>query len=62
LQKKKRKLEEEDAYAEFYPGDSFPAKFKLKILIIPGGLGMMDAGGESDDDDFTKMDQVGFIH
>lgn len=41
LQKKRRKLEQEDAYAEFYPG----------------GLGMMDAGGESDDDDFSQMDQ-----
>lgn len=41
LQKKRRKLEQEDAYAEFYPG----------------GLGMMDAGGESDDDDYSQMDQ-----
>ncbi|CAK5084345.1 unnamed protein product [Meloidogyne enterolobii] len=46
LQKKRRKLEQEDAYAEFYPG----------------GLGMMDAGGESDDDDFSQMDQPSRLH
>ncbi|KAI3410152.1 hypothetical protein GPALN_006510 [Globodera pallida] len=38
---KKRRMEQEDAYAELYPG----------------GLGMLDAGGESDDEaDYTQMD------
>ncbi|KAL3085210.1 hypothetical protein niasHS_010279 [Heterodera schachtii] len=38
---KKRRMEQEDAYAEFYPG----------------GIGMLDAGGESDDEaDYTQMD------
>jgi hypothetical protein len=27
-------------------------------LAFSGGLGMIDAGGESDEDDLTKMDQV----
>lgn len=40
---KKRKFEEEDAYAE----------------LFPGGIGMLDAGGESDDEaDYSKMDMV----
>jgi hypothetical protein len=40
---KKRRLEQEEAYSEFYPM----------------GVGMFDAGGDSDDEaDYTKMDMV----
>lgn len=41
--KKKRRIDEEDAYAELYPM----------------GIGMLDPGGESDEDaDYSKMDMV----